>query len=217
MIYHHIPWNKKKCIGTAYNEILAIYKDEDWVTVMDADAMHTTNEWYKELEASIERYPNAMGFGCRSNRLRAVQQMVMGVDIDNHDMFYHRRIGGVLANKFKNHTTPHFNKENAGHFTGLWFAFNVGFMRKIGGFYVSGDQTLVDNMFHKMIVDAGKEFYILDAIYVYHWYRADNEYPDYMSTRKTMQKAFYDNFKITQNVKYTMKDEKSADVTLELI
>ena len=217
MIYHHIPWNKKKCIGTAYNEILALYKNEDWVTVMDSDAMHTTNEWYKELEASIEKFPNAMGFGCRSNRLRTVQQMVMGVDIDNHDMFYHRRIGGVLASKFKNHVTPHFNKDHAGHFTGLWFAFNVGFMRQIGGFHVSGDQTLVDNWFHKKIVDAGKEFYILDAVYVYHWYRADNEYDDYMPTRKSMQKAFYDNFKITQNVKYTMKDERSADVTLELI
>jgi hypothetical protein len=54
-------------------------------------------------------------------------------------------------------------------------------------------------------------------VYVYHWYRADNEYPDFMSTRKTMQKAFYDNFKLTRNVKYTMKDEKSADVSLELI
>ena len=122
-----------------------------------------------------------------------------------------------MLNKFKNHATPHFNKENAGHFTGLWFAFNVGFMRKMGGFYISGDQTLVDNVFHQTIINAGKEFYILDAVYVYHWYRADNEYPDYMSTRKTMQKAFYDNFKITQNVKYTMKDEKSADVSLELL
>jgi hypothetical protein len=105
MIYHHIPWNKKKCIGTAYNEILSLYKDEDWVTVIDADAMHTTNEWYKELEAAILKYPNAMGFGSRSNRLRTVQQMVMGVDIDNHDMFYHRRIGGVLHQSSR--TTQH--------------------------------------------------------------------------------------------------------------
>ena len=217
MIYHHIPWNKNKCIGTAYNEILSLYKDEDWVTVIDADAMHTTNEWYKELEAAILKYPNAMGFGCRSNRLRSVQQMVMGVDIDNHDMFYHRRIGGVLASKFKDQATPHFDKDHAGHFTGLWFAFNVGFMKKIGGFYKSGNQQLTDNVFHKAIVDAGKEFYILDAVYVYHWYRADNEYDDFMPTRKSMQKAFYDNFKITRNVKYKMKTENTADVSLELI
>jgi glycosyltransferase involved in cell wall biosynthesis len=217
MIYHHIPWNKNKCIGTAYNEILALYKDEDWVTVMDADAMHTTNEWYKELEEAIAKYPNAMGFGCRSNRLRTIQQTVIGVDIDNHDIFYHRKIGGWLANKFKNHVTPHFNKDQAGQFTGLWFAFNVGFMRKIGGFYVSGNQQSTDNIFHKNIVDAGKEFYILDAVYVYHWYRADSEYDHYTQTRKYLEKFFCDNFKITKNVKHIKVDENNSSFDFEIL
>jgi hypothetical protein len=186
MIYHHIPWSTNKCIGTAYNQILHKHKDEDWVTVIDADAMHTTNDWYQELEQAIQKFPKAKGFGSRTNRVRSLNQLLSGIDLDNHDISYHRKLGAYMMKSFKGQVTPHFDTKYAGHFSGLWFAFHVGTIKQLGGFYESGSQQLTDNYFHANIINNGYEFYILDSVYVYHWYRADNEYSQFQPVKKTL-------------------------------
>lgn len=201
MIYHHIPWNKNKCIGTAYNEILKIHKNEDWVTVMDADAMHTTNDWYEELENAIQKFPKAKGFGSRTNRARSLNQLLSGIDLDNHDISYQRKLGAYMAKSFKGQVTPHFDKQYAGHFSGLWFAFHVGTMKEINGFYTSGSQQLTDNYFHANLLEQGHEFYILDSIYVYHWYRANEEYPQFQPIKKTLTERQFNGVRLVSEVK----------------
>lgn len=200
MIYHHIPWSTNKCIGTAYNQVLRKHNDEDWITFIDADAMHTTNDWYKELEDAIQKYPNAKGFGSRTNRVGSPDQLLVGIDLDNHDIHYHRKIGAHMSKTFKGKVSSLFDKRKAGYFSGLWFAFHVGTMKQLGGFYESGSQRLTDNHFHATIINNGYEFYILDSIYVYHWYRADHEYPQFQPLKKTLMDMQFNGIRLMKFV-----------------
>ena len=192
MIYTHIAWTPgTKCQGKNYNEVLKIHKDDDWLAFIDSDAMMMTDKtWYEQLEHAIQTYPNAKGFTCRTNRVNSIPLLVEGVDPDIHDIRYHKKIGDYMENRFYKKVTSHFNKKYAGHFSGMWFAVHVGTMKSLGGFYESGNLSKTDNRIHIDLIEAGHEFYILDGVYCYHYYRPENEWDYYKKGTRKLQEHF---------------------------
>ena len=47
-----------------------------------------------------------------------------------------------------------------------------------------------DIAFHKWLIEAGHEFYVLDGIYCYHYYRPENEWDYYKKGTKELQEHF---------------------------
>jgi hypothetical protein len=209
MIYTHIAWTPgTKCQGDNYNTVLDLHKDEDWIAFIDSDAMIiNTGTWYEQLEWAIKEYPKAKGFTCRTNRVNSFPQLVRNIDVYNHDILYHKRVGDYLSQKYYKHVTPHFNKKYAGHFSGMWFCVHVGTIRKLGGFYKSGGLSLTDNIIHKALIENKHEFYILDGMYVYHYYRPGNEWDYYKNgTKKFQEHAMNINFELTDPEEYPTKN-----------
>ena len=191
MIYTHIAWTPgTKSMAENYKPIFEMHRDEDWVCIIDSDAMMITDRtWYAQLEHAIQKYPKAKGFTCRTNRVNSIPQLIEGVDPDNHDIKYHKKVGEYMENRFYKKVTPHFDKKYGGHFSGMWFALHVGTMKEIG-FYDSGNLSMTDNAIHKWLIEAGHEFYVLDGIYCYHYYRPENEWDYYKKGTKELQEHF---------------------------
>tara|TARA_R100001460_G_scaffold94115_1_gene136167 strand:- start:111 stop:731 length:621 start_codon:yes stop_codon:yes gene_type:complete len=181
-IWTHIAWDDnefgRRCMGRAYNDCLNQHDDNDWLAIIDHDAMFCCYDWYLQLQQAIIDNPKAKAFTCRVNRLASLRQMLVGVDPHNHDLSYHRRIGTRLAKAQWGKTTLHNREKEIGHFSGTFLCVHVGTIKNLGGFPVTNSTLGQDNQIHEQIINAGHEFRVVDGIYVYHWYKADDPYKE---------------------------------------
>ncbi len=214
MIYTHIAFAQNECknnIGCAYNKIMeTIDDDDDWVCFLDHDAMFTTNSWLTQIQQIINMYPDIGAFGARTNRVGYSWQLVGNIDIDNHDIDYHRKIGKHIQSKYYEQISvgstfeiPNSeSSEFSGHlineprFSGTLILVKKKSWSKIGGFKEKGFLE-VDDDFRKRLSDKKIKFGIMDGVYVYHWYRADDPY----KTSSRMLNKVRENFKKSVNYK----------------
>ena len=174
-IWTHIAWDHtgKQDLGKAYNACISQHSDEDWVAFIDHDAMFTTSDWYLQLQEIIKMNPNCKGICSRVNRMATPEQMVLGIDPNNFDYAYHRKVGKYLGQKYKNESTL---LTQPGHMSGVFFALHVGTIKSLGGCVETGEMLQVDHRTMDRVRNAGYEFRIADGIYIFHWYRHDSPY-----------------------------------------
>ena len=194
-IWTHVTWSPKgKCIGSGYNEALTQHDENDWLAVIDHDAMFTTGNWYQQMVKVIEDNPNCKGLTGRVNRMATEEQMILGIDPNNMDYAYHRRLGKHLSEKYYGQSNC---IKTPGHFSGTFWAVHIGTMRKLGGFDETGQQLKCDNLLQAKIVNAGYEFRVCNGIYIFHWYRFDDPYPHSKQVMEQVEQIHYNQLKLT--------------------
>jgi hypothetical protein len=153
---------------------MAMIPDGDWACFLDHDAMFTTLNWYQQLEAIVEQIsrsdqPPDQRVGLLTtctNRIGNFEQIVDGIDPQNHDIYYHRTIGK------KRQTDYGQTLRECDHLiSGIVILLSKTIWEKTDGFI---DGFLgVDNDIDQQIRRLGHKSYIMDGVYCYHWYRAD--------------------------------------------
>jgi len=196
-IWTHIAWDHtgQKDLGKAYNACLNEHSDDDWVAFLDHDAMFTTPDWYLQLQSIIEHNPKCKGITARINRMATPDQMVLGIDPNNFDYGYHRKVGKYLAKKHKNQSSI---IKNRGHMSGVFFALHVGTIKSLGGCVETGMQLQTDHMTMDRVRDAGHEFRIADGIYIFHWYRYDAPYEHSKPAIEQLEQIHFDTLRINK-------------------
>ncbi len=173
MIYGFIAYAPKdyhKDIGRVYNEYMELLpSDEDWACFLDHDAMFTTTDWYTQMEEIIAENPEYGLLTAITNRIGNTEQRVAGIDYDNHDMCYHRRIG-TMAQEQDRTTVTDVSKTRT--ISGVVMLVKKAVWKKAGGF--TGGFLKVDNDFHQRVISIGEKVGIMKGVYVYHWYRFEN-------------------------------------------
>ena len=187
-IWTHMIWDEDRNLGKGYNDAINQHPDEDWVAVIDHDAMFTTMDWYTQLQECINSNPNAAAFTSRTNRVACLELLTVGVDPHNHDYSYHRRVGQFLSKKHWGKVST-YPKSKAGNWSGIFIAVNVGRMKEIGGFVDNGKWFGQDQLTHKRIVESKYDFCICNGIYVYHWYKAEKPYEHSEATIQSLEDA----------------------------
>ena len=187
-IWTHMIWDEDRNLGKGYNDAINQHSDEDWVAVIDHDAMFTTMDWYTQLQECINSNPNAAAFTSRTNRVACLELLTVGVDPHNHDYSYHRRVGQFLSKKHWGKVST-YPKSKAGNWSGIFIAVNVGRMKEIGGFVDNGKWFGQDQLTHKRIVESKYDFCICNGIYVYHWYKAEKPYEHSEATIQSLEDA----------------------------
>ena len=179
MIYTCIPYansNHPKDLGWAYNDFIQNLRDEDWACFLDHDAMFTVSDWYPRLERIIQNNPDVGAFGCRTNRVANTYQLLGGIDIHNHDIKYHRKIGSQVSQQFQDQITIIDDSTNQDGFSGVFILISKKTWNSIGGFK-QGQFLSIDNDLRRRLNACSIRFAIINEIYVYHWYRAHDPYP----------------------------------------
>lgn len=168
-----IPFELDGHIENCYNSCMETLKDDDsWGIFIDHDAMFTTVSWYKQFVATINTNPEYACFAVYTNRVGNEEQILEGVDSNNHDICYHREIGKRLQKNEYNYVEDITNWENK--FSGVAFALKKSAWKDCP-FEQWTNQVLygVDNMLHNSLKAKGYKIGLAKGIYVYHWYRAD--------------------------------------------
>ena len=173
MIHTYIPYaprSSDKNIGAVYNDFMAMISDDDWACFLDHDAMFTTLDWYKQIEEIIEEIslsdrPVGLLTTC-TNRIGNLEQVIAGIESQNHDIYYHRKIGRQRQLEYGKSL-----RECDFLMSGIVILISKKVWKKTNGFI---DGFLgVDNNIDQQIRTLGYKSYIMDGVYCYHWYRAD--------------------------------------------
>lgn len=101
MIYKFQPFSVTKELGKEYNAHCAIVPNlDDWILILDYDAMILTPQTYKVIETAIARYPDTGIFGAIGSRVGFSFQR-HGRDISENDsILYHKSRAEDFAETF---------------------------------------------------------------------------------------------------------------------
>ena len=173
MIHTYIPYapsSINKNIGAVYNKFMSMIGDDDWACFLDHDAMFTTVNWYKQLEDIVGglnlSYRDARLLTACTNRIGNIEQRVKGIEPQNHNIYYHRKIGKQRQLEYGNSL-----RECESLISGVVILVSKETWKQAGGF--SDGFLGVDNDIDKKVRELGYKTYIMEGVYCYHWYRAD--------------------------------------------
>lgn len=172
MIYTYIPYapkSKKLDLGWAYNNFMNLVNDDDWVLFLDHDVFFTTMNWFSQIEDIIEKYPEYGVFTCLTNRIGEPTQKLKGVDTENHDVKYHRKLGKEIQENKYDDVIEFPNRVLSGFF----ILIKKETWKKIGGF--KPGFLGVDNRLHQDCNVNNIKVGLMNGVYVYHWYRGDGD------------------------------------------
>lgn len=174
MIYYTIPFDSGKNIGKYYNSIFEKLADDDWACFVDADTIFTTYDYGTLIENVIAKNPGVGAFTCYTNRVACQWQIAPGVDIKSNDMLYHREFGEKIKNQFGTSCLDVTNKPRLEVMSGFFFMLKKSTWQKVGKFPEKG-MLGIDNALHWNIQAAGEKLYLMQGLYLYHWYRNGNK------------------------------------------
>lgn len=168
----YCPQGYGKNLGRAYNLCMERLHEEDWACFIDHDACFTTPTWYQQLESIVAECPEPCVLTAKTNRVGSPWQRVPDIDPREHSMIEHRRIGRHLADQYGTTLT---DVTDQGLMSGVVILLAKKTWRQLGGFR---DGFLgVDNELHQAARDQGLRVYLMEGLYVYHWYRGDGHVP----------------------------------------
>lgn len=176
MILSVQPWAPDGDLGKAYNDVLEYFNFDDILVLLDWDAMFTTQHWYKQIEKAFEEYPDAGIVTGVTNRIGNRLQLPDEEPPASHDMREHRKFGQLIYEKYDGKisdlTHPEIRQDYLG---GVLMAIQVGRWAYLNGFPEKMGKFGVDNEMHRRIQEFNLRVISLRGLYVYHWYRGDDE------------------------------------------
>ena len=167
-------YSPDKNIGRYYNWVMGLLpNDEDWCCFTDGDSMFTTNTFGHVLKDYIEKYPECGVFVCMTNRIGCKWQIQPGVDQNDHDIRYHRKLGEKIQAENYCQIKDVSNVPRGEVLGGVLILIKKSTWKKIGGFKTDGILG-VDNDLHWKCQDHKEKVYLMTGLFLYHWYRAES-------------------------------------------
>lgn len=177
MIWYFTPYSIEKNLGVAYNNYCELVKDDnDWICLIDGDALFLNDAWGHHFQALIDTYPDTGLFTTYTNRTGNIEQLYNGELSENSDLLYHRQLALKLQkeNYLKVKELTHF-------ISGHVMLFSKKTWSEVGGFPTTLSEktalkynfniVALDNRFSYRILQAGKKILLAEGIYVMHYYR----------------------------------------------
>ena len=171
MIYYNIPYDLDKSLANAYNRFMEMLpNDDDFACFIDRDAMFLMPNYGHLLQDIVDNHPECGAFTAKCNRIGSKWQLA-NVDWKNDNIKYHIDQANNVFRKYGLNCTDHANSQLG---SGFCILLKKSVWAKIGGF--SGDGMLgVDNNLHLALRTNGERFYLMEGIYLFHWYRGGNQ------------------------------------------
>lgn len=168
MTIHFIkPFSLDKRLGKAYNDTIKHLPVNDWVCVMDYDAMLLDPGQVKRMYDYIYAYPSTHLFVCYGSRAKdgVPQQYLFGRMEGSTNIQDHINIAKNLL------AVQNFPvKEVIRSVAGFLMLFSVKTWQKFP-FDESRKCLTVDTNFSKRILRAGGKILLMESIYIWHTYR----------------------------------------------
>ena len=174
MIYRFQPFTTDKSkFGEVYNAHCEIVpNDDDWIQIMDYDAMILTPIAYKIIDKAIEVYPDTAIFGAMCNRIaHDFQRPTISIN-ENDSMRGHIAIAEDRAHNFQNGDCA-----NVRTIAGFFMLFRKSYWMegKFQDHIIGPTGHLFDWQFCQQAIKKEMPMRIIQGVYCWHTYRLTHE------------------------------------------
>lgn len=170
MIHIVTPFRNDLNLGRAYNDAFARIDDDDWLCIMDVDAMFLTSTQPRLLQQYVDKYPNTGVFTCYTNRISPLaKEQLYGGRIDNDaSMLFHIHLAERIEAEPISASLLH-RGECSGF---LMMISKRTWMETPAPEYLDkGGAIGVDTFWTRAIVASGKPIMRMNNLYIWHTYR----------------------------------------------
>jgi len=172
MIHFFTPYRIDKDLGKCYNDAMKMLpNDNDWACFTDGDAMFTTPFFGSQLEKIIKANPEAKLFASMTNRIGTAYQCVHNMWYEN-DISVHFKKGMELAETKETDCT---DITDGAPISGVLIMIQKSEWKRVGGFAELGQALGVDNSIHYAVRDNGGKVFLMQGVYMLHYYRNGNK------------------------------------------
>jgi hypothetical protein len=165
MIYRFQPFSTNKKLGEVYNGHCALVpNDDDWIQIMDWDAMLLTRDGYQIIDKAIARYPDTDIFGAVTNRVGYSYQRYQGIVSEDDSIKNHVRIADELSRQYSNGEC-----DDIFSVAGFFMLFKKSYWKQhpfIETIINKGGMT-----FDRAFCRSTKNIKLIKGLYVFHQYR----------------------------------------------
>lgn len=164
-IWYFTPYSLEKAIGKAYNEYCKIVPKDDWICLMDGDAMFLQSNFGHIILDYINTYPECLLFLPVTNRVKKKAQCYKQNHSSDPNLVTHKKISNKLSVK---RTINDLSKLE--YPTMPCFIFSKKTWESVGGFDERSTILGVDWRFSKKVIEQGP-CYRMNGLYLLHYYR----------------------------------------------
>lgn len=161
------PFSRDKNLGKAYNETIKHLPAEDWICVMDYDAMFLHPEQINRMYQYVEAYHDTSLFVCYGSRCKdgLPQQWKGGLHENDVSISYHSALSSNFLDLYGVQAKPVLRSV-----AGFLMLFSKATWEKFN-FVDNGACLRVDTDFSKRILRSGGKILLMESIYIWHTYR----------------------------------------------
>lgn len=165
-IYYVVPYSLTKNIGEAYNQYMKLLPhDSDWLCIMDGDIMFLNFDWGHIIQEAVDKKPDAGLITCYTNRISKTKMQLYGEE--SSDILVHRLIAKQLDAEHRGEM-----RKIDRRISGFLMVIQKKTWREMGGFPAIPGQILdIDGLISRKILSLGKHIYLMEGLYVLHYYR----------------------------------------------
>ena len=165
-IYYFTPYSLNKNLGAAYNEYMRLLPcDDDYACFIDADAMFLNPLFGTQINTIITNNPNVGMFTAVTNRVGNPRQCYKNKISKDANIIHHKDISSLLCKKSP-YRLSKIDYPISGHLMiiqkKVWNHFHFNEDLKILG---------VDNDISNRLLNAGYKIYLMQGVYLFHYYR----------------------------------------------
>lgn len=168
-LYKFQPFSPTKELGKEYNAHCTLVPDpEDWILIMDYDAMILDFRAYSIMEKAIQANPETQIFGCYTNRVGYKWQRLNEEMSQNDSIRFHVERARQLADQYPNGESIHIPTA-----AGLFLLFQKKYWEKN-----NFKETILNPCFDVAFCDSAlveEKIKLIQGIYVWHSYRIMQE------------------------------------------
>lgn len=168
MLLTAIAYDVNRNLGAAYNQICERLRPDDWICLLDHDAVFTTRGWYPQILDAIRDNPEAGLITGVTNRIGRKSQIAPGCPA-GHDMAAHRAFGAELLERHGS-ATKDITRDSP--ISGVVMILSRETWERMGKFAEPGFFG-VDNDAHRQVAKIGRRVLMMPGLYLQHWYRGD--------------------------------------------
>lgn len=167
-IWYNIPWTNEKDLGKAYNDFMRLIPNDDFACFIDRDAMFLTSFYGKQLNDIVNTYSDCGVFVAKANRIGCKWQREEGMWNENNIDVHVLKSNQLQREKYINVSDVSDIKDPLG---GFLILISKKVWEEIGGFKEGLGMLGVDNELHYACKRYNKKVYLMEGVYLYHWYR----------------------------------------------
>ena len=165
----YAPMNYDMNLGRCYNDYMEMLDDNDFILFLDHDAVFCDSSWREIIQEVLDKYGHEEAlFTCRTNRIGNPYQRI-NLLCENHHLACHRALSNFIQKNTDEIVTEITTLPSSSGVVMLlnkktWkkYRFSEGFLK-------------VDNKMHIALRENGGKVFFINKLYVYHFYRADND------------------------------------------